>query len=306
MDITVKGFTKISSILSDYIRFELHLEDRAGAKHSIKIDCSQTVAEIWKMESETLIQRLYQVIRKDLCDIIEFEKVRDIRQFYPLTYNTYNTPAFPPEMKYALPDRIQAEPRLFKSAVEHFSAKPIEKKEKRRISSLGEHIAGLRDSINAIAKAKWGFTLLEIKQERPLVTLYLSCHCQDEFADRMSALLSLVSWINKDATNALLKEPVLESEGTKYHLEKFMEQEFPYPDKENTFGKFEDLQGILNKFMTYKDSEEVLNSFAELGIPRPSEEDYSETWEAILYKYCSFLKSLLALLQTNERNISLE
>lgn len=285
---------KIIPTGGDRVTFHIFIEDNSGNKTILPVFCSNTLKAVWGINNNAnLFDNLYPLVRNIIRDDFSSGKIRSIQELSPLAFTTYDAPEIPPQPKYSLPDTINIQQKQISCA--NLPCKIRVKHPSKKMSFIGKDIAKKRDHINSLFKLKYKFKLFEIQEERAIVEMYMPCDIESEYVNRLLALRNLISWVNKKGLSKVLDNQIKTEEGTIYHLDKFLDKEYPSYGKKKLIGRLRSINRILSGYPIHKDSEKMQEGYKELGILWPIS-DFRFAWEKILSIYSDTLEELLKVI----------
>lgn len=191
------------------------------------------------------------------------------------------------ELKNRLLSDVKREIKIYKMKIE---SQPIEEKE-----FLLGYIKKKIKSINKLMIENHKIELFKIQDKKVWSYLYETCLDEKSFDSQINALKNIIDWINSDELKKLLKNKV--KNGSVNILELFLkENHLKYNSQ--IIKRFRRIITIRKKFPIHKDTTEVKNSLAELGLPFPIN-NFQETWTIILLEFIVSLRELEEILLSN-------
>jgi len=164
-----------------------------------------------------------------------------------------------------------------------------EKKEKKLIVS--ETIEKI-DSINLLMKKNYKIKLFEIQEQKIWNNLFEPCHDKKDFVLHITALSSLIDWINKNELKNLLKTHP--QNGSVNYLEMFLQEKYPNYDL-NIIKRFRRIFKIRKMFPVHRDTNESIKAIEKLGESYPNT-NYKRLWDKILLDFYLSLRQLEEML----------
>ena len=164
-----------------------------------------------------------------------------------------------------------------------------EKKEKKCIvSKIIEKI----DSINLLMKGNYKIKLFEIQEQKIWNSLLEPCQDKKGFVLHITALSSLIDWINTKGLKGFLKIESLN--GSINYLEKFLQEKYPYYDL-NVIKRLRRIKKIRKMFPVHRDTSESIKAIEEIGESYP-DTNYEKLWNKILLDFYVSLRQLEEIL----------
>lgn len=164
-----------------------------------------------------------------------------------------------------------------------------ENKEKKFIvSKIIEKI----DSINLLMKGNYKIKLFEIQEHKVWNSLLEPCQDKKGFILHITALSSLIDWINTKGLKGFLKIESLN--GSINYLEKFLQEKYPYYDL-NIIKRLRRIKKIRKMFPVHRDTSESIKAIEEIGESYP-DTNYKKLWDKILLDFYASLRQLEEIL----------
>jgi hypothetical protein len=163
-----------------------------------------------------------------------------------------------------------------------------EKKEKKFIVS---EIIEKVDSINSLMEQNYKIKLFEIQEQKIWNSLFEPCQDKKDFVLHITALSSLVDWINiKELKDSLKIESL---NGSINYLERFLQKKYPNYDL-NIIKRLRRIFSIRKMFV-HKVTQESIKAIRELNVEYPNI-NYEELWDKILLDFYASLRQLEEIL----------
>jgi len=164
-----------------------------------------------------------------------------------------------------------------------------EKKEKKFIvSEIIEKI----DSINLLMKENYKIKLFEIQEHKIWNSLFEPCQDKKDFVLHITALSSLIDWINIKGLKDFLK--IESKNGSINYLEKFLQEKYFNYDK-NIIERLRRIKKIRKMFPVHRDTNESIKAIEELGESY-SNTNYKKLWNKILLDFYLSLRQFEEIL----------
>jgi len=164
-----------------------------------------------------------------------------------------------------------------------------EKKEKKFIvSEIIEKI----DSINLLVKENYKIKLFEIQEQKIWNSLLAPCQDKKDFVLHITALSSLIDWINIKGLKDFLK--IESKNGSINYLEKFLQEKYFNYDK-NIIERLRRIKKIRKMFPVHRDTNESIKAIEELGELYP-DINYKRLWDKILLDFYLSLRQFEEIL----------
>jgi len=237
--------------------------------------------------SDSIFGRAKQLI-EDQIDNLKFEMKKFCRRF-PDPNNYLDIIDGPiKEQKNKLISYAKREVDIFKRQSESNVQKNEKKERKLIVSEIIEKI----DSINLLMKKNYKIKLFEIQEQKIWNNLFEPCHDKKDFVLHITALSSLIDWINKIEIKNLLKTPP--QNGSINYLEKFLQEKY-YNYDLNIIKRLRRIFTIRKMFPVHTDTKESIKAIEELGESY-SDTNYKKLWDKILLDFFSSLRQLEEIL----------
>lgn len=154
----------------------------------------------------------------------------------------------------------------------------------------------LIDSINAFCKSKHGFKLFQVHQQKIWLELQKPCLNETDFNSRISALSTLIDWINdKELRKNLKKQP---EKGSLNALEKFLKENYPHFSK-NLINRLRDIKTLRKKFPIHTDTPQIVQSIKNKAGKYPPE--WRKLWDKVILNFLVSLQELEEILEENSK-----
>ena len=169
------------------------------------------------------------------------------------------------------------------------NVKKDEKKERKLIvSEIIEKI----DSINLLMKGNYKIKLFEIQEQKIWNNLFEPCQDKKDFVLHITALSSLIDWINIKGLKGFLKIESLN--GSINYLERFLQEKYSNYDL-NIIKRLRRIFKIRKMFPVHKDTNDSIKAIKELGESYP-DTNYKKLWDKILLDFYTSLRQLEEIL----------
>ena len=169
------------------------------------------------------------------------------------------------------------------------NVKKDEKKERKLIvSEIIEKI----DSINLLMKGNYKIKLFEIQEQKIWNNLFEPCQDKKDFVLHITALSSLIDWININELKNLLKTQP--QNGSVNYLERFLQEKYSNYDL-NIIKRLRRIFKIRKMFPVHKDTNDSIKAIKELGESYP-DTNYKKLWDKILLDFYTSLRQLEEIL----------
>jgi hypothetical protein len=163
-----------------------------------------------------------------------------------------------------------------------------EKKEKKFIVS---EIIKKIDSINLLMKGNYKIKLFEIQEQKIWNNLFEPCQDKKDFVWHITALSSLIDWINIKGLKDFLK--IESKNGSINYLEMFLQEKYSNYD----INIIQRLRRIfkIRKMFVHKVTQESIKAIRELNVEYFNI-NYEELWDKILLDFYASLRQLEEIL----------
>lgn len=163
-----------------------------------------------------------------------------------------------------------------------------DRKEKSIIYEIIEKI----DSINLLMNDKYKIKLFDIQEQKIWNSLFEVCQDKEDFVPNITALSSLIDWINIKGLRSILKTKP--PDGSINYLERFLQEKYPDYDK-NIIKRMRRINKIRQMSPVHKDTIESIKAIEELGESY-SDTNYGKLWDKILLDFYASLRQLEEIL----------
>ena len=164
-----------------------------------------------------------------------------------------------------------------------------EKKEKKFIvSEIIEKI----DSINLLMKRNYKIKLFEIQEQKIWNNLFEPCQDKKDFVLHITALSSLIDWINKNELKNLFETQP--QNGSVNYLERFLQEKYSNYDL-NIIKRLRRIFTIRKMFPVHIDTKESIKAIEELGESY-LDINYKRLWDKLLSDFYLSLRQLEEIL----------
>ena len=255
----------------------------------IKLDAQEIdkIVDIITVEiSEKIFERAKQLIEGQI-DNLKFEMEKFCRHFpspdsyLDLIHNRIK------DEKNKLISYAKREVDIFQRQSES-NVQENEKKERKLIvSEIIEKI----DSINLLIKKNYKIKLFEIQEQKIWNNLFEPCHDKKDFVLHITALSSLIDWININELKNLLKTQP--QNGSVNYLERFLQEKYSNYDK-NIIKRLRRIFTIRKMFV-HRVTQESIKAIRELDEDYPNT-NYKRLWGKLLLDFYASLRQLEEIL----------
>lgn len=263
-------------------------------KQSVNFRMKQDMQEIGKLFDvvtaeicEKIYERAKQLIERQI-DNLKFEMEKFCRHFPgPDSYLDLINNRIKDE-KNKLIGYAKREVDIFQRQSESNVQKNGKKERKLIVSEIIEKI----DSINLLMKKNYKIKLFEIQEQKIWNNLFEPCHDKKDFVLHITALSSLIDWINKSEIKNLLKTQP--QNGSVNYLESFLQEKYSNYDL-NIIKRLRRIFIIRKMFPVHTDTKESIKAIEELGESY-SDTNYKKLWDKILLDFYASLRQLEEIL----------
>lgn len=154
----------------------------------LDVTISGTLQAVWGIPDSQLASPTGSVAAATVVQRAS-QGVQDI--FQPVSLTTFSAPPTPPTYRIAAPGSMIPIPEP--------DQKPETRGVSMQISFLSDDISEIRDNINALSRNLLDDSLLELREERPLLNMYKEPKTAEDFSNRIQSLAGLATAINKKA-----------------------------------------------------------------------------------------------------------
>ena len=236
---------------------------------------------------EKICERVKQLIESQI-DNLKFEMEKFCRHFpSPDSYLDLIDSRIKDE-KNILISYAKREVDIFQRQSESNVQKNEKKERKLIVSEIIEKI----DSINLLMKKNYKIKLFEIQEQKIWNNLFEPCHDKKDFVLHITALSSLIDWINKNELKNLLKTHP--QSGSVNYLEVFLQEKYPNYDL-NIIKRVRRIFKIRKMFPVHRDTNESIKAIEELGESY-STVNYKRLWDKILLDFYLSLRQFEEIL----------
>ena len=237
--------------------------------------------------SEIILERVLQLIEGQM-ENLKYEMEKFCRNFSgPDRYSDLINSRLKDE-KNKLISYVKREVDIFQRQSESSVRKNEKKERKLIVSEIIEKI----DSINLLMKKNYKIKLFEIQEQKIWNNLFEPCHDKKDFVLHITALSSLIDWINKNELKNLLKTHP--QNGSVNYLEVFLQEKYPNYDL-NIIKRFRRIFKIRKMFPVHRDTNESIKAIEKLGESYPNT-NYKRLWDKILLDFYLSLRQFEEIL----------
>lgn len=236
--------------------------------------------------SEIIFERILQLIEGQIKNLkLEMEKFcRHFSNPYPYL-DLIDTRV--KDEKNKLISYAKREVAIFQKQSESNVQKDEKKEKKFVISEIIEKI----DSINSLMEQNYKIKLFVIQEQKIWNNLFEPCEDRKDFVLHITALSSLVDWINiKKLKGSLKIEP---KTGSINYLERFLQEKHSNYDL-NIIKRLRRIFAIRKMFV-HKVTQESIKAIRELNVEYPNI-NYEKLWGKILLDFYASLRQLEEIL----------
>ena len=237
--------------------------------------------------SEIILERVLQLIEGQM-ENLKYEMEKFCRNFSgPDRYSDLINSHLKDE-KNKLISYVKREVDIFQRQSESSVRKNEKKERKLIVSEIIERI----DSINLLMKKNYKIKLFKIQEQKIWNNLFEPCHDKKDFVLHITALSSLIDWINKNELKNLLKTHP--QNGSVNYLEVFLQEKYPNYDL-NIIKRFRRIFKIRKMFPVHRDTNESIKAIEKLGESYPNT-NYKRLWDKILLDFYLSLRQFEEIL----------
>ena len=168
----------------------------------------------------------------------------------------------------------------------------VQKDEKKERKLIVSEIIEKIDSINLLMKKNYNIKLFEIQEQKIWNSLLEPCQDKKDFILHITALSSLIDWINVKGIEDFLKINSLS--GSINYLESFLQEKYSHYDL-NIIKRLRRIKKIRKMFPVHRDTNESIKAIEELGESY-SNTNYKKLWDKILLDFYLSLRQLEEIL----------
>jgi len=237
--------------------------------------------------SEIIFERLLQLTEEQI-ENLKFEMEKFCRHFPgPNSYLDLINSRIKDE-KSKLISYAKREVDIFQKQ----SESNLQKHEKEEEGFIVSKIIDKIDSINLLMKKNYNVKLFEIQEQKIWNSVLEPCQNKKDFVLHITALSSLIDWINKNELKNLFETQP--QNGSVNHLERFLQEKYPNYDL-NIIKRLRRIFTIRKMFPVHIDTKESIKAIEELGEPYP-DTNYKRLWSKILLDFYLSLRQLEEIL----------
>jgi len=237
--------------------------------------------------SEIIFERVLQLIEGKI-DNLKFEMEKFCRHFPgPDSYLDLINSRIKDE-KNKLISYAKREVDIFQKQ----SESNVQRDEKKERKLIVFEIINKIDSINLLMKGNYKIKLFEIQEQKIWNSLLEPCKDKKDFVLHITALSSLIDWINIKGLKDFLK--IESKNGSINYLEKFLQEKYSNYDK-NIIERLRGIKKIRKMFPVHRDTNESIKAIEELGESY-LDTNYKKLWDKILLDFYLSLRQLEEIL----------
>jgi len=259
------------------------------ANFRIKQDI-QEIGKLFEVATSEICEKIYErakQLNKSQIDNLKFEMEKFCRYFPgPDSYLDLINSRIKDE-KNKLISYAKREVDIFQKQTESNLQKHEKKEEDFIVSKIIEKI----DSINLLMKKNYNVKLFEIQEQKIWNNLFEPCQDKKDFVLHITALSSLIDWINIKGLKDFLK--IESKNGSINYLEMFLQEKYSNYD----INIIQRLRRIfkIRKMFVHKVTQESIKAIRELNEEYPNT-NYKRLWDKILLDFYTSLRQLEEIL----------
>jgi len=231
------------------------------------------VSKVTNILNEDISNKIYKRVQELVTDPVKkfrFEKVNNEE-----------------ELKNRLLSDVKRDIEIYKMKIESQFVEEIE--------FLLGYIKKKIKSINKLMIKNYNIELFKIQEQKVWSYLHETCLDEKSFDSQINALKTIIDRINSKELKILLKNK--SKDGSVKLLELFLKENYPKYNLQ-IIKRLRRIITIRKKLPIHKDTAEVKNSLAELGLPFPIN-NFQKTWTIILLEFIVSLRELEEVLLNN-------
>jgi len=168
----------------------------------------------------------------------------------------------------------------------------LQKHEKKEEDFIISKIIEKIDSINLLMKKNYNVKLFEIQEQKIWNSLLEPCQNKKDFVLHITALSSLIDWINKNELKNLLETQP--QNGSVNYLERFLQEKYSNYDLK-IIKRLRRIFTIRKMFPVHVNTKESIKAIEELGELYP-DINYKRLWDKILLDFYLSLRQFEEIL----------
>ena len=168
----------------------------------------------------------------------------------------------------------------------------VQRNEKKDRKLIISEIIDKIDSINLLMKNNYKIELFDIQEQKIWNNLFEPCQDKKDFVLHITALSSLIDWININELKNLLKTQP--QNGSVNYLESFLQEKYSNYNL-NIIKRLRRIFKIRKMFPVHKDTNDSIKAIKELGESYP-DTNYKKLWDKILLDFYASLRQLEEIL----------
>jgi predicted nucleic acid-binding Zn-ribbon protein len=251
----------------------------------------QEISKLFDVVTSEICEKIYERVKQLIesqIDNLKFEMEKFCRHFPgPDSYLDLIDSRIKDE-KNKLIGYAKREVDIFQRQSESIMKRDEKKEKKFIVSEIIEKI----DSINLLMKGSYKIKLFEIQEQKIWNNLLEPCQDKKDFVLHITALSSLIDWINIKGLKGFSKIESLN--GSINYLETFLQEKYPYYDL-NVIKRLRRIKKIRKMFPVHRDTNESIKAIEELGESYPNA-NYKRLWDKILLDFYTSLRQLEEIL----------
>jgi len=237
----------------------------------------QEIGELFDVVTAEICEKIYERARQLIdskIDNLKFEMEKFCRHFPGPDSYLDLIDSYIKDEKNKLIGYTKREVDIFQRQSESNVQKNEEKERKLIVSEIIEKI----DSINFLMKKHYKIKLFDIQEHKVWNELSELCQNKKDFVLHVTALSSLIDWINIKGLKDFLKIESLN--GSINYLEKFLQEKYSNYDL-NIIKRLRRIFKMRKMFPVHRDTNESIKAIEELGESYP-DTNYKKLWDKIL------------------------
>jgi len=251
----------------------------------------QEIGELFDVVTAEICEKIYERARQLIdskIDNLKFEMEKFCRHFPGPDSYLDLIDSYIKDEKNKLIGYTKREVDIFQRQSESNVQKNEEKERKLIVSEIIEKI----DSINFLMKKHYKIKLFDIQEHKVWNELSELCQNKKDFVLHVTALSSLIDWINIKGLKDFLKIESLN--GSINYLEKFLQEKYSNYDL-NIIKRLRRIFKMRKMFPVHRDTNESIKAIEELGESYP-DTNYKKLWDKILFDFYTSLRQLEEIL----------
>jgi hypothetical protein len=273
-----KIFNRKLEAIKQFVNFRITLDMQ---------EINKIVDLITEKISEIIFERVLQLIEGQM-ENLKFEMKKFCRHFSGQDSYLDLINSCIKDEKNKLISYAKREVDIFQKQSESNVQKDEKKEKKFVISEIIEKI----DSINLLMKNKYNVKLFEIQEQKIWNSLFEPCQGKNNFVLHITAISSLIDWINKNELKKILETQP--QNGSVNYLERFLQEKYSNYDLK-IIKRLRRIFTIRKMFPVHVNTKESIKAIEELGESYP-DINYKRLWHKILLDFFLSLRQLEEIL----------